>query len=75
MHTIGLLPRSDHDRSEHIKQDKKRQADLKVPTLMKSNDAMAEPLKIPGIDYLEINITGKGFERSLLWQLSLWSFM
>jgi protein-tyrosine phosphatase len=58
-----------------VKQAKKRQADLKVPALIQSNDALAESVKIPGIDYLEININGKGFERSLLWQLSFWSFM
>jgi hypothetical protein len=40
-----------------------------------SNDALADSIKIPGIDYLEINLNGKGFERSLLWQLSLWSFL
>jgi protein-tyrosine phosphatase len=27
------------------------------------------------MNYLEININGKGFERSLLWQLSFWSFL
>lgn len=32
-------------------------------------------MKIPGIRYLEINLNGKGFERSLLWQLSFWSFL
>jgi protein-tyrosine phosphatase len=34
-----------------------------------SEDLVAEPLKIPGIDYREINLNGKGFERSLIWQL------
>ena len=61
---------SDHDRSEHIKQAKMRQAGLKIPALIKPNDAFAEPAKISGIDYLKININGKGFERSLLRQLS-----
>jgi len=46
-----------------------------VPAVVKLNNALAEPLKIPGMTYLEININGKGFERSLLWQLSTWSFL
>ena len=37
-----------------------------VPT---SNHAVAESLKIPGLHYAEINLNGKGFERSLVWQL------
>lgn len=32
-------------------------------------------MQIPGVTYLNININGKGFERSLLWKLSAWSFM
>lgn len=58
-----------------MKQAKKRQADLAVPSILLSNDALAEPMKIPGLDYLEININGKGFERSLVKKLSIWSFM
>ncbi|TVY33257.1 hypothetical protein LSUB1_G006968 [Lachnellula subtilissima] len=60
--------------TEHANQAKKREGDLQIPALVKSNAALAEPLKIPGIKYLEININGKGFERSLLWKLSYWSF-
>lgn len=33
------------------------------------NDVVATPLKIDGINYAEINLNGKGFERSLVWQL------
>lgn len=62
-------------RTEHAKQAKKREGDLKIPALLQSNDALAGPMKIPGMNYLEININGKGFERSLLWRLSWWSFM
>lgn len=61
-------------RTEHANQAKKREGDLKIPALVQSNKALAEPVKIPGMNYLEININGKGFERSLLWQLSAWSF-
>jgi protein-tyrosine phosphatase len=60
--------------TEHSNQAKKRSADLKIPTLLESNDALAEPVKISGMNYLEINVNGKGFERSLLWQLSAWNF-
>jgi len=44
-----------------------------IPTIVQSNDALAEPVKIPGMNYLEVNVNGKGFERSLLWQLSTWN--
>lgn len=54
---------------------KKRQIDIQTPALLRSNDALAEPMRIPGIKYLEINLNGKGFERSLLWQLPFWSFL
>jgi len=60
--------------TEHANQAKKREEDLKVPALIQSNEALAEPVKIPGMNYMEVNINGKGFERSLLWQLSAWSF-
>ncbi|KAE9366189.1 tyrosine/serine protein phosphatase-like protein [Stipitochalara longipes BDJ] len=61
--------------TEHANQVKKRQGDLKTPALVQSNAALAEPSQIPGIDYLNVNINGKGFERSLLWQLSAWSIV
>jgi hypothetical protein len=61
--------------TEHANQAKKREGDLKIPSLVQSKAALAEPLKIPGMNYLEININGKGFERSLLWQLSFFSFL
>jgi len=67
--------RSDPSSTEHANQAKKRQGDLKIPALVQSNAALAEPLKIPGMNYLDININGKGFERSLLWQLSFFSFL
>lgn len=34
---------------------------------------IAAPLKIDGIDYAEVNLNGKGFERSLIWKLSYFS--
>ncbi|KAH8598210.1 tyrosine/serine protein phosphatase-like protein [Bisporella sp. PMI_857] len=59
--------------TEHANQAKKRDADLNIPTIIQSNDALTEPVKIPGMEYLEVNVNGKGFERSLLWQLSTWN--
>ncbi|KUJ15565.1 tyrosine/serine protein phosphatase-like protein [Mollisia scopiformis] len=61
--------------TEHTNAAKKRTGDLTIPALVQSNSALAEPIKIPGMNYLEININGKGFERSLLWQLKWWSFL
>lgn len=34
-----------------------------------STDAVAGPVKIPGLHYAEINLNGKGFERALIWKL------
>ncbi len=65
-------------KTEHINAAKKRQRDLAAMgpvALAKSNDAFAEPLKIQGLRYLEIKLTGRRFERFLLSQLSWWSFM
>ena len=62
-------------RTEHANQVKKREGDLKIPALVQSNEALTGPLKIEGINYLDINTNGKGFERSLLWQLKYWSLM
>ncbi|KAG4425955.1 hypothetical protein IFR04_000899 [Cadophora malorum] len=61
--------------TEHANQAKKREGDLKVPALLQSNSALAEPVKISGMKYLEINVNGKGFERHLLWRLKFWSFI
>jgi len=61
-------------KTEHLKQAEKRQADLKVPALLASNAALAEPVQIPGLNYLEIKLTGRKFERHLLSQLSWLQF-
>lgn len=66
---------SDSTRSEHVKQAKKREGDLKIPALVRSNDALAQPMEIPELEYLNININGKGFERTLLWRLSFWNIL
>ncbi|KAI1335186.1 tyrosine/serine protein phosphatase [Xylariaceae sp. FL0016] len=62
-------------KTEHIKQAEKRQADLKVPTLLESNAALAEPMQIPRLRYLEIKVTGGRFEKFLLSQLTWWNYL
>lgn len=61
--------------TEHDKQAKKRATDMRDPVLTASNSALRESMKIPGINYREINVNGKGFERSLVWQLSPYSIV
>ncbi|APA09745.1 hypothetical protein sscle_05g045150 [Sclerotinia sclerotiorum 1980 UF-70] len=61
--------------TEHDKQAKKRAMDIRDPRIVNLNSALKEPMKIPGIEYIEINVNGKGFERSLVWQLSPYSLM
>ncbi|KAA8575276.1 hypothetical protein EYC84_004459 [Monilinia fructicola] len=61
--------------TEHDKQAKKRTKDIRDRGLVNSNGALEETVKIPGIEYLEINVNGKGFERSLVWQLSPYSLV
>ena len=59
-------------KTEHINAGKKHSdavaiaQSAAVPT---SNDFVAAPLKIPGLNYADINLNGKGFERALVWQL------
>ncbi|KAI2623298.1 tyrosine/serine protein phosphatase [Hypoxylon sp. NC1633] len=61
-------------KTEHLKQAQKREADLAVPALLQSNEALAGPVQIPGLQYREIKVTGRPFERFLLSQLSWWSY-
>ena len=66
-------------KTEHINAAKKHQRGLPAAqgpaALAQSNDAFAQPLKIPGLQYREIKITGRPFEKFLLSQLTWWSFM
>ncbi|ROW06038.1 hypothetical protein VMCG_04697 [Cytospora schulzeri] len=62
-------------KTEHLQAARKRDADSKVPALLQSNEALAEPVQIPGLRYREVKITGKGFERHMLSQLGWWSFI
>ncbi|KPI45524.1 uncharacterized protein AB675_788 [Cyphellophora attinorum] len=54
--------------TEHIMAAKKHQQADKVSTPTSRDPAAGVP-KIPGLKYEEINLNGKGFERSLVWRL------
>ncbi|KAF2098949.1 hypothetical protein NA57DRAFT_76182 [Rhizodiscina lignyota] len=54
--------------TEHIENSKKRNQRIKA------NAQEAEPLKIPGIAYHEINFNGKGYSNSLIKQLTWHQF-
>lgn len=53
---------------------RKRQAEQSNPRLWEANPALAEPLQLPGVQYVKVSITGRSFERHLLRQLSWWDF-
>ncbi|KAF2440877.1 hypothetical protein P171DRAFT_393697 [Karstenula rhodostoma CBS 690.94] len=58
-------------KTEHIEQAQKRDAKIKASAAVpQSNDAVAEPLKIPGVAYHEINFNGSSFSRMLISKLS-----
>ena len=59
-------------KTEHINAAKKHSdavALAQSAAVSSSHNEVAESLKIPGLRYAEINLNGKGFERSLIWQL------
>ncbi|POS77737.1 tyrosine/serine protein phosphatase [Diaporthe helianthi] len=62
-------------KTEHAEAAKKRSRDAAVPALLQTNDALAGPVKMDGIDYREVKITGGGFEKHMLRQLGWPSFL
>ncbi|KAK7706385.1 hypothetical protein SLS64_007725 [Diaporthe eres] len=62
-------------KTEHGEAAKKRRRDSAVPALLQTNDALAGPVKIDGIRYREVKITGGGFEKYMLAQLGWPSFL
>ena len=63
------------NRTEHIQQAQKRDAAIKASALLSgTNDNVAEPLKIPGMIYHEINFNGSSFSRMLISKLSWYEF-
>jgi protein-tyrosine phosphatase len=73
VHDIGIKTVIDlRSKTEHINAAKKHSDAVAITqsaAVPSSNDAIATPLKIPGISYAEINLNGKGFERALIWKL------
>ncbi|KAH9878498.1 hypothetical protein IAQ61_001770 [Plenodomus lingam] len=66
---------TDLSRTEHIEQAQKRNLRIKASAVLpKTNDALTEPLEIPGIIYHNINFNGSAFSRMLLSQLSWLEF-
>ncbi|KAF5025431.1 hypothetical protein F66182_2491 [Fusarium sp. NRRL 66182] len=61
-------------KTEHLNQAKRRKEQSSIPAFVRSNEALAEPLQISGLDYREVKITGRPFELFLLSQLSWWDF-
>lgn len=62
-------------KTEHIEQAQKRNLRIKASAVLpKTNDALTEPLEIPGIIYHNINFNGSAFSRMLLSQLSWLEF-
>ncbi|KAF2259190.1 hypothetical protein CC78DRAFT_537298 [Lojkania enalia] len=62
-------------KTEHIEQAQKWDAKIRSSAaLFQSNEEAAEPLKIPGITYHEINFNGSAFSRMLISKLSWWEF-
>jgi len=56
-----------HCRTEHIDQSQKRDATIRASEAApQTNNQAAEPLKIPGITYHEINFNGKSFQKMLI---------
>lgn len=61
----------DHQRTEHIEQSQKRNANIKASAAIpQTNAQVAEPLKIPGLTYHDINFNGSSFSRMLISKLS-----
>lgn len=58
--------------TEHINAAKKRSNVTRITqsvAVPATTGAVTNPFKIPGVQYANINLNGKGFERHLIWQL------
>ncbi|KAH7355875.1 protein-tyrosine phosphatase-like protein [Pyrenochaeta sp. MPI-SDFR-AT-0127] len=63
-------------KTEHIEQARKQAANIKASAaLSQTNDAVAEPLKMPNIAYYNINFNGSAFSRMLLSKLSWFEYI
>lgn len=59
-------------KTEHIEAGKKAAATITTPPRSRKNDSL-EAVRIPGVQYIEVNLNGKGFERHIAWQLSYYN--
>jgi hypothetical protein len=58
-----------------MKQAERAGATMPVHGLFTSNKTTAGVLRIPGVQYREVNFHGGAFEMQMLWRLSLVSFL
>jgi protein-tyrosine phosphatase len=65
---------SQSSRTEHIEQARKRDMKIQSSAAVPQTNEVAEPLKIPGITYHEINFNGSAFSRMLISKLSWTEF-
>ena len=64
------------NRSEHMKQAKKHDAKLAAAAAHAGSDTAAVlPLRMDGLEYHEVKVSGRQFEKHLLRQLSWWSYL
>lgn len=61
-------------KTEHIEQARKRDVKIQSSEAVPQTNEVAEPLKIPGITYHEINFNGSAFSRMLISKLSWTEF-
>ncbi|KAI1490344.1 protein-tyrosine phosphatase-like protein [Biscogniauxia mediterranea] len=61
-------------KTEHLKQAEKRKQRQREAAAAADPEEEEEEVRIPGIHYREIKVTGPRFERFLLSQLSWWNF-
>ncbi|KAF3770704.1 hypothetical protein M406DRAFT_247366 [Cryphonectria parasitica EP155] len=61
-------------KTEHSQAAEKRAALTRSPEVVAKNKALAEPARIPGIEYRDVKITGPGFEKHMLGQMSWGGF-
>jgi protein-tyrosine phosphatase len=79
--TLGIKTIIDlRSTTEHIKAAEKYAFVNQPPAyepaaVIKSDQHVSSPLRIPGISYTEINLNGGSFERALLWQLKYTSLV
>jgi protein-tyrosine phosphatase len=75
LYSPQTYPRLTLSRTEHIEQAQKRDAKIKASEAVpQTNDDVAEPLKISGIVYHEINFNGSSFSRMLISKLTWMEF-